>query len=52
VVVLVGRGLGAMEIAEGLVISLATAKTHVNRSLAKPGARDHARRGRPAGTAL
>ncbi|XVU27818.1 response regulator [Actinoplanes sp. CA-054009] len=39
---LVGAGLSNTEIAERLVISPATAKTHVNRAMAKTGARDRA----------
>ena len=37
---LVGRGLSNAEIATELIISDATAKTHVKRILAKLGARD------------
>ncbi|MFW6774617.1 response regulator [Nocardioides sp. CPCC 205120] len=39
---LVGHGLSNDEIADRLVISPATAKTHVNRAMAKVGARDRA----------
>lgn len=39
---LVGRGLGNQAIAERLVISPATAKTHVNRVMTKLGAHDRA----------
>ena len=39
---LVARGLNNQEIAERLVISLATAKTHVSRALRKVDARDRA----------
>ena len=39
---LVARGLSNAEIADLLVISTATAKTHVNRAMAKTGARDRA----------
>jgi len=42
VTALVGRGLSNAEIAERLVISPATAKTHVNRAMSKTGARDRA----------
>lgn len=38
--VLVGSGLSNAEIAERLVISVATAKTYLTRLLAKLGARD------------
>ena len=39
---LVATGLSNEEIAEHLVVSPATAKTHVNRSMTKLGARDRA----------
>ena len=39
---LVGAGLSNAEIAEKLVISAATAKTHVNRAMMKTGSRDRA----------
>jgi len=42
VVTLVGEGLSNEEIAERLYMSPATAKTHVNRSMTKLGARDRA----------
>jgi DNA-binding NarL/FixJ family response regulator len=42
VVALVGSGLSNDEIAERLVVSPATAKTHVSRSMIKLGARDRA----------
>ena len=42
VVALVGEGLSNDEIAQRLFMSPATAKTHVNRSMAKLGARDRA----------
>lgn len=42
VTALVARGLSNQEIAERLVISLATAKTHVSRALRKVDARDRA----------
>ncbi len=43
VVALVGEGLSNDEIAERLVMSVATARTHVSRSMIKLGARDRAR---------
>lgn len=42
VVALVGRGMSNDQIAEELVVSPLTAKTHVNRAMAKLGARDRA----------
>ena len=42
VVVLVAEGLNNHEIAERLVVSPATAKTHVSRAMQKVGARDRA----------
>ena len=42
VVTLVGLGLDNAQIAERLVVSPHTAKTHVNRAMAKVGARDRA----------
>lgn len=42
VLVLVGRGRSNQEIADGLVISPHTAKTHVNRIMAKVNAHDRA----------
>jgi DNA-binding NarL/FixJ family response regulator len=42
VMTLVARGLSNEEIAERLVISVATAKTHVSRALRKVDARDRA----------
>ena len=42
VVALVGTGLSNAEIAERLVISPATARTHVSRAMLKLGARDRA----------
>ena len=42
VMVLVGEGLSNDEIAERLVVSPATAKTHVSRAMVKLGARDRA----------
>lgn len=42
VMALVGAGLSNEQIAERLVVSVATAKTHVSRSMMKLGARDRA----------
>ena len=42
VVALVGEGLSNDEIAERLIMSAATAKTHVSRAMVKVGARDRA----------
>ena len=42
IVALVGRGLSNQEIADRLVISPATARTHVSRAMLKLGARDRA----------
>lgn len=42
VLTLIGRGLSNTEIAQALHITMATAKTHVSRLLAKLGARDRA----------
>jgi DNA-binding NarL/FixJ family response regulator len=42
ILALVGRGLSNQEIAEKLVISKATARTHVSRAMVKLGARDRA----------
>ncbi|MEV4343089.1 response regulator transcription factor [Actinoplanes sp. NPDC049596] len=42
IVTLVARGLNNQEIAEHLVVSPATARTHVSRSMIKLGARDRA----------
>ncbi len=42
VVALVGEGLSNDEIAERLVVSVATAKTHVSRAMVKLGTRDRA----------
>jgi DNA-binding NarL/FixJ family response regulator len=42
VVALVGRGLSNEQIAAELVLSPLTVKTHVNRAMAKVGARDRA----------
>jgi DNA-binding CsgD family transcriptional regulator len=39
---LVALGMGNQEIASRLVISPATAKTHITRAMAKVGARDRA----------
>ncbi|WP_407675778.1 response regulator transcription factor [Prauserella endophytica] len=43
VLALVARGLSNQDTATGLGIGLRTAKTHVGRLLAKPGAHDRAR---------
>ena len=42
VVALVGEGLSNDEIAERLIMSPATAKTHVSRAMVKLGTRDRA----------
>jgi DNA-binding NarL/FixJ family response regulator len=42
VVALVGEGLSNDEIAERLIVSPATAKTHVSRAMVKLGTRDRA----------
>jgi len=42
VLTLIGRGLSNAEIAQALHITMATAKTHISRLLAKIGARDRA----------
>jgi DNA-binding NarL/FixJ family response regulator len=42
VMALVGEGLTNDEIAERLIVSSATAKTHVSRAMVKLGARDRA----------
>src|SRR5690606_36665281 len=42
IVALVGEGLSNQEIAERLVVSPATARTHVSRAMVKLGARDRA----------
>jgi DNA-binding CsgD family transcriptional regulator len=43
VLALVGRGLSNQEIAAGLMLSPATARTHVSHAMVKLGARDRAR---------
>jgi DNA-binding NarL/FixJ family response regulator len=45
VLALVGQGLSNQAIAEQLVISKATARTHVSHAMVKLGARDRARSG-------
>ena len=48
VLALIAEGLSNAEIAERLVVSGATVKTHVNRIFMKIGARDSAQAGRSA----